>query len=220
MTIVVNNQKNSLKKGKNMSTEMAKANAAEFILAYKLRKQLEEVKLEGEKPSTFWEDFKTEYSADMNPDLKVNQIRLLSILDQQTNILITRIEGDNIWFIPFSPYPEPATSDELVYSRNLISDSLHVLQVWNARTWHRKFIEKSWVRSANEIGEKENKRADEAYFMIFDDMPDHLKDEIGIGINEFSKPDLETVLKYRQEERLKFFEIDDQDLAYWDSLPE
>lgn len=59
-------------------------------------------------------------------------------------VLVIGVEASGEWrVVPFGPFPEPATPDEIATGRR--EPGLRVLCVWNARTLSASIIAQSWV---------------------------------------------------------------------------
>lgn len=87
--------------------------------------------------------------APFNTELKVGQIRsmapgLFAEFQRFSYVaLIGEWGGDAFVTAPFGPFLEPATKTEWLTGRE--EHALRVLQLWNARTWPREVLERSWL---------------------------------------------------------------------------
>ena len=132
-------------------TKLRREATQKFLLAYKLRKQLEEVATEDNETT-----LKSDNDSDMREkcahlvrpfdhDIGAGQVRVLSGVESIAYVLVTRKWDEGSWLvIPFSMYSSPATDTELQVKVNG-GVGLRVLQLWNARSLLTQTLEKSWL---------------------------------------------------------------------------
>lgn len=145
--------------------------------------------------------------------LQSGQIRLLSQPDQMIWVLLLRNWGAGVWLvIPFSPFPYPATDEEL-YLGGRRTEYLNVLQFWNARTLHALFLRRSWL--VDTLTTQEFEDADSLFdaSVCGEDLPDELLGRTALPITV--APDLR--IDYKQENLARFAALDAADFE-WNEL--
>jgi len=84
--------------------------------------------------------------APMDRSVEVGQIRLMAPVAEEdmVHIAVVSIALDgSVSCLPFSPFSEPATPDELLSGRN--TAVVRVYCLWNIRVVHKNIVNRSWV---------------------------------------------------------------------------
>ena len=189
-------------------SKKCRENTDNFLRSYSIQKALSQVsgydESQSEEISAVSGDSETASVKPFNTDLKSGQIRLLADVSRLTYVLLLRRGEDNAFItMAFSHYDFPATNEELSLER-YAGCYLNVLQVWNTRSMQDETLHRSWLCGTL----PESVCEDVWNFWLFlatgSPMPEHLRDKIGIPIEQ----DDDIRLEYMREERQPFAAIE------------
>lgn len=123
-----------------MEKSARQTNTDEFVKDYLLHRNL--MRTADAELEEYQLTFQPNIQFPDEPELRVGQIRALGQTTDTIYVLIYRQLGGGCWLvIPLSPFDCPASDDELLLSN--LRSGMKVLQMWNIRTLHHKFIRQS-----------------------------------------------------------------------------